>query len=74
MSKVKTTETIDATETLAASMTVTTNKKIGVVRYLQINPQSTYISSLMKKKYKMEYHTIEEWDEILANLLGTKTN
>ena len=44
--------------------------KIGVVRFLQLNPQPKMVADLMKSMYKSEVHTESEWFEIMNKLLG----
>ena len=48
------------------------NKKLGVVRFLQIKQQNFYVEKLMKRNYAGEAHTIDEWDQKVIELLDTK--
>lgn len=59
-------------ETVVLSSTVAADKKISVAKYLQIKPQSSNVSVLLKKLYSKEFHTESEWDAIVENLLATK--
>ena len=58
---------------MSKTKTTTTEKKINVHKYLQANPQGTYIDALMIKLYPMEFHTTTEWNEIVQALLSKKT-
>lgn len=62
---------IEKVVSLEAS-TMAVAKKIGVVRYLQDNPQEPYIETLMKKKYAMQAKTVSEWDAIAKQLASIK--
>lgn len=48
------------------------SNKIGVVRFLQLNPQDFYVEELMKKKYKKDSHTESEWFAIMEKLMNSK--
>ena len=52
--------------------TMAVAKKIGVVRYLQDNPQEPYIETLMKKKYAMQAKSVSEWDAIAKKVASIK--
>ena len=54
--------------------TVTEEKKIGVTKFLQLNPQPDYVVVLLKKKYAMELHTNSEWLVIVDNIVHKKIN
>lgn len=58
---------------VATAKAISPKTKIGVARYLQINPQPADITVLLKKKYAMEVHTVAEWDAIVEKLLNKKT-
>lgn len=47
-------------------------RKISVIQYLELNPQSVYVAELMKKNYGMEFHSENEWDLLLQKLIGKK--
>lgn len=49
-----------------------TEKKMSVLQYLEAKPQPVYAAELMKKEFGMQFHTENEWDSILENLVGRK--
>jgi hypothetical protein len=55
-----------------STTSTSSTKKMGVVRFLQLRPQTSGISALMKKNYSSEVHTLSEWETILENLLKRK--
>lgn len=61
-------------KTSAETVTTTGKKisKINVTRYCQLKELSSGITSIMKNKYPMETHTIEEWDVLLEGVLNRK--
>lgn len=56
--------------TSSASSEAPSEPKIGVVRFLQLNPQPKMVEDLMKSMYKKEVHTETEWFDIMDKLLG----
>jgi len=51
--------------------TYTVAKKIGVVRYLQLYPQTTYVDASMRFQYKSKACTVEEWHKLCAKVKKT---
>lgn len=49
-------------------------RKISVIQYLELNPQSVYIADLMKKNYEMKFNSKSDWDLLLQKLIGKKIN
>lgn len=47
-------------------------KRCGVVRFLQLNPQSRGVEAVLNLNYGNDVKTISEWKEILNNLLNRK--
>lgn len=55
--------------------TLSTAKKIGVVRYLQLYPQNSYVEAAMKFDYKSKVCAVDEWHKIVEKVkkkLGIK--
>jgi hypothetical protein len=47
-------------------------KKIGVVRFLQLEPQKSGIEAILRSKYAMTVQTREDWETTVTNLLNQK--
>lgn len=50
---------------------VTAAQKIGVVRYLQLYPQNSYVDAAMRFNYKSKVYVVEEWHKIAAKVKKT---
>lgn len=61
--------TPSATETAVSAGTK--QRRYGLVRYLQLHPQSTYIVALLKP-YAMSVMTESEWEATIKEILGRK--
>jgi hypothetical protein len=56
----------------SSSVTSTSDKKIGVVRFLQLEPQKSGIEAILRSKYAMTIQTQEDWETTVTNLLNQK--
>jgi hypothetical protein len=52
--------------------TSTSAKKIGIVRFLQLEPQKSGIEAILRSKYAMTIQTKEDWETTVTNLLSQK--
>ena len=59
-------------KTKGTSTMANTTGKMGVARYLQKYPQTTYVSALLKALYPKAVMTKDEWDQCVEDLLNTK--
>lgn len=69
MSNTTKTEVATSTKTEAAKA----EKKIGVVRFLQLYTQKRGIEALLKSKYASTARTVTEWKALVDELLHSKT-
>ena len=68
----ETTETTAVEETKKESLQVekvVEEKKMNLLQFLEQKKLSIYVIELMKKNFKMEFHTMSEWESILEKLL-----
>ncbi len=63
-------ETTESTETVAS--TSSTAKRMGVVRFLQLEPQRSGIAAILRRRYASEVHTLAEWETLVQNVLNRK--
>lgn len=54
------------------SSSTTTVNKIGLVRFLQTEPQDSGIEAILRSKYAMTVQTIEDWEKTVTDLLNQK--
>lgn len=66
-----TTKTETATTTKTES--TTKEKKIGVVRFLQLYPQKRGIEALLKSNYASTVKTVTEWKALVDEISHSKT-
>lgn len=59
-------------EKIAVKDSSTSEKKYGFVRFLQLNPQKSGITSILRSRYASEVHTLAEWNSIVENVLNRK--
>lgn len=55
-----------------SSESTTVNKKIGLVRFLQTEPQDSGIESILRSQYAMTVQTMEDWEKTVTDLLNQK--
>ena len=46
--------------------------KIGLERFLQLEPQKRGITAILRSKYAAEIHTQAEWETVVENVLNRK--
>lgn len=47
-------------------------KRMGLVRFLQLKPQKSGIEAILKRKYAMQVHTLEDWEQLTKAVLAKK--
>lgn len=52
--------------------TARAEKKMGLERFLQIEPQRRGIAAILRSKYASQVHTLEEWKKIVEDTLNRK--
>ncbi len=55
-----------------STKTDSSTQKIGLERFMQLEPQKRGIAAILRRKYAMEVHTQAEWESIVENVLNRK--
>ena len=50
------------------------DKKIGLVTFIQLTEPNKYVAAMLKNKRSMEAHTKAEWEQIVTDLLNQKVS
>ena len=55
-------EEVTSVSTSTATVAAATPKRMGVVRYCQVRELPRSWTAVLRNRYKIEVHTLEEWD------------
>lgn len=47
-------------------------KKMGLERFMQIEPQKSGIAAILRRRYASQVHTQAEWGTLVENILNRK--
>lgn len=49
------------------------DRKIGLERFLQIEPQRSGTAAILRRKYAKDVRVLSDWEETVSSVLGRKT-